>query len=250
MNIFEITQPKATANTKIYLDMDGVLADFFAEYAKLAGVTSGSYRDIPPAKADPTLDKMVGTDFFLRLPKFPTADNLVKLALKYSKVYNICSSPLRGDFKNSEHWKREWIKKNLNPQPAEIIITAQKERYAVNADGSPNILIDDRGSNIANWRAKGGIGIKYQADEDSLDIVATQLKNSYSKGKDMRAKELEVQESELDSLVNQQDKQTAKKASADKSGNVVGDLMKGLNSTIKNAPDYIGKSTSFWPGKK
>ena len=41
--------------TEIYLDMDGVLADFFAEYAKLAGVTSGSYRDIPPAKVDPTL---------------------------------------------------------------------------------------------------------------------------------------------------------------------------------------------------
>jgi len=172
---------RATSNTKIYLDMDGVLADFFAEYAKLAGVTSGSYRDIPPAKADPTLNKMIGTDFFLRLPKFPTADSLVKLALKYGKVYNICSSPLRGDHKNSEHWKREWIKKNLNPQPTEIIITGQKERHAVNTDGSPNILIDDRGSNIANWRAKGGIGIKYQADEDSLNIVAQGLAHAYGK---------------------------------------------------------------------
>ena len=172
---------RATENTKIYLDMDGVLANFFAEYAKLAGVTSGNYRDIPPAKADPTLDKMVGTDFFLRLPKFPTADGLVKLALKYGKVYNICSSPLRGDHKNSEHWKREWIKKNLHPQPSEIIITAQKERHAVNADGSPNILIDDRGSNIANWRAKGGIGIKYQADEDSLQLVAQGLAHVYGK---------------------------------------------------------------------
>jgi hypothetical protein len=172
---------RATSNTKIYLDMDGVLADFFAEYAKLAGVTSGSYRDIPPAKADPTLNKMIGTDFFLRLPKFPTADSLVKLALKYGKVYNICSSPLRGDHKNSEHWKREWIKKNLNPQPTEIIITGQKERHAVNTDGSPYILIDDRGSNIANWRAKGGIGIKYQADEDSLNIVAQGLAHAYGK---------------------------------------------------------------------
>ena len=172
---------RATDNTKIYLDMDGVLADFFAEYAKLAGVATGNYRDIPPAKADPTLDKMIGTDFFLRLPKFPTADNLVKLVLSYGKVYNICSSPLRGDHKNSEHWKREWIKKNLNPQPSEIIITGQKERHAVNADGSPNILIDDRGSNIANWRAKGGIGIKYQADEDSLDIVAKGLAHAYGR---------------------------------------------------------------------
>lgn len=172
---------RTNENTKIYIDMDGVLADFFAEYAKLAGIKSGNYRDIPPAKADPTLDKMVGTDFFVRLPKFPTADNLVNLALQYVKVYNICSSPLRGDHKNSEHWKREWIKKNLNPQPAEIIITGQKERHAVNPDGSPNILIDDRGTNIVAWRARGGIGIKYQADEDSLDTVVKGLQHAFGR---------------------------------------------------------------------
>lgn len=170
---------RATANTKIYLDMDGVLADFFTEYAKLAGIKSGNYRDIPPAKADPTLNKMVGTDFFVRLPKFSTADSLIQLALSYTKNYNICSSPLRGDHKNSEHWKREWIKKNLSPQPAEIVITGQKERHAVNPDGSPNILIDDRGTNIVAWRSRGGIGIKYQADEDSLDKVARGLAHVY-----------------------------------------------------------------------
>lgn len=170
---------RATENTKIYLDMDGVLADFFAEYAKLAGVKN--YRDIPPASADPTLNKMVGTDFFSRLPKFPTADNLVKLVLKYVKSYGICSSPLRGDFKNSEQHKRIWIRNHLRPQPAEIIITSQKEQHAVNADGSPNILIDDRGVNIVAWRARGGIGIKYQADEDSLDKVAKALTLVYGK---------------------------------------------------------------------
>ncbi len=171
---------RATENTKIYLDMDGVLADFFAEYAVLAGLPRGSsYRDIPPAKQDPTLNKMVGTDFFGRLPKFGTADNLVQLVLSYVPYYNICSSPLRGDHENSGNWKRVWIKKNLSPQPREIIITGQKERHAVNADGSPNILIDDRGTNIVAWRARGGIGIKYQADEDSLDVVAQGLAHAY-----------------------------------------------------------------------
>ena len=170
---------RATDNTKIYLDMDGVLADFFAEYAKLAGVTSGSYRDIPPAKADPTLDKMIGTDFFARLPMFPTAPNLIQLVLSYVPHYNICSSPLRGDHENSGKWKRVWIAKHLSPLPSDIIITGQKERHAVNPDGSPNILIDDRGTNIVAWRAKGGIGIKYQADEDSLDVVAKGLAHAY-----------------------------------------------------------------------
>lgn len=172
---------RATENTKIYLDMDGVLADFFAEYAKLAGIKSGNYRDIPPAKADPTLDKMIGTDFFARLPKFPTADNLVKMVLHYAPSYNICSSPLRGDHKNSEHYKRVWIKQHLSPQPKDIVITGQKERWAVNPDGSPNILIDDRGTNIVAWRARGGIGIKYQADENSLDVVAKGLAHAYGR---------------------------------------------------------------------
>jgi hypothetical protein len=170
---------KATPKTEIYLDMDGVLANFFHEYAKLAGVKT--YRDIPPASADPTLDKMIGTDFFSKLPKFPTTDAMVKLVLQYADHYNICSSPLRKDFDNSAKHKKIWLKQNLNPQPRDIIITSIKERHAVQPDGTPNILIDDRGTNIVAWRANGGIGIKYQADEDSLQMVQQELNKAYGK---------------------------------------------------------------------
>ena len=41
------------------------------------------------------------------------------------------------------------------------------------------VLIDDRGVNIVAWRARGGIGIKYQADEDSLNKVAKELAHIY-----------------------------------------------------------------------
>ena len=163
---------------EVYLDMDGVIADFFAEYAKLAGVENGNYRDIPPAKVDPTLDKMIGTDFFARLPKFPTADALVSMIVKTFGGYHICSSPLRGDHANSEKQKRIWIQHNLKQAPTNIIITPNKAKYAVQADGTPNILIDDRGSNISAWEAKGGVGIKYQADEDTLDTVMSGFKRA------------------------------------------------------------------------
>jgi len=163
---------------EVFLDMDGVLADFFAEYANLAGVKSGSYRDIPPAKADPTLQKMVGTDFFARLPKFPSTDSLVSMTVKMFGHYHICSSPLRGDFEGSEKYKKIWIKQHLNPQPVDILITPNKAKYAVQADGTPNILIDDRGSNISAWEAAGGVGIKYQADEDGLDVVLAGFKRA------------------------------------------------------------------------
>lgn len=167
---------KAKRNSTIYLDMDGVLADFFAEYAKLANVKT--YRDIPPAKVDPILDSIAGTDFFGRLPKFPTTDALVKMAISYAGSYSICSSPLRGDFENTEYWKRVWIKGNLNPQPQTIEITSNKPQHAV-TNGVPNILIDDKGSNVRAWIAAGGIGIKYQADEDSLDKVKRALDAIY-----------------------------------------------------------------------
>jgi hypothetical protein len=174
--LFEADAPtpvQEKSRTQVYLDMDGVLADFFEEYAKLAGnPKDGSgrynYRNIPAAKTDPTLNKMVGTDFFYRLPKFPTTDALVSLVVKIFGSYNICSSPLRGDHENSAVQKRRWLQDNLAVQPQEVIITPQKQKYAVQSDGTPNILIDDRGSNITAWEAAGGVGIKYQADEDSL----------------------------------------------------------------------------------
>jgi hypothetical protein len=67
--------------------------------------------------------------------------------------------------------KRAWIAENLNPQPRVIRITGRKGKYAKQQDGTPNILVDDRNSVLTEWEQSGGIGIKYQADEDGLDTV-------------------------------------------------------------------------------
>jgi hypothetical protein len=85
---------------------------------------------------------------------------------------------LRGDHEGSEKYKTLWIRKNLKTQPKNIYITPNKAKYAKQPDGTPNILIDDRGSNITAWEAKGGVGIKYQADEDGLDVVLKGFKRA------------------------------------------------------------------------
>jgi len=160
----------------VFLDMDGVIADFFSEYAKAAGVKDGNYRKIPRNRINPTLNAMKGTDFFNKLPKITTADQLVNLAVRYTGGdYSILSSPLRGDKDNSARWKKEWLKREMNIQPRNVIITSNKSAYAV-SNGVANILIDDHGSNIQKWNAAGGHGIKYQADEDSLQTVIDGLK--------------------------------------------------------------------------
>ena len=178
MRIYEINKTQRK-QPEVFLDMDGVLADFFAEYARLADMPAGStYRDVPPAKNDPTLNKMVGTDFFYRLPKFPVADSIVSMAVKLFGSYNICSSPLRGDHENSGVQKTRWLRENLAIQPRHIYIESRKEKHAVQSDGTPNILIDDRKDNIIRWEAAGGIGIKFQADEDGLDVITNGMRRA------------------------------------------------------------------------
>lgn len=178
MRIYEINKTQRK-QPEVFLDMDGVLADFFAEYARLAGMPAGStYRDVPPAKNDPTLNKMVGTDFFYRLPKFPVADSIVAMAVKLFGSYNICSSPLRGDHENSGVQKTRWLRENLSVQPKHIYIESRKEKHAVQSDGTPNVLIDDRKDNIIRWEAAGGIGIKFQADEDGLNVITDGMRRA------------------------------------------------------------------------
>ena len=175
-NLKTITEAQQSKPT-VYIDMDGVLSDFFTEYAKLAGIKDGDYRKIPSAKIDPTLNKMVGTDFFNRLPKIGTANKLIQLVTKFTGGdYSILSSPLRGDKDNSARWKKVWIARELPTQPKEVLVTGRKESYATQSNGVPNILIDDRGKNIERWKSAGGFGIKYQADENSLDVVVNGLK--------------------------------------------------------------------------
>ena len=101
------------------------------------------------------------------------------MAIQVFGSYNICSSPLRGDYENSEAMKKAWIAENLNPQPNQIIITPQKGKYAKQPDGTPNILVDDRNTVLTEWEQSGGIGIKYQADEDGLDTVARGLRRAF-----------------------------------------------------------------------
>jgi hypothetical protein len=100
------------------------------------------------------------------------------MAVKLFGSYNICSSPLRGDHENSGVQKTRWLRDNLAVQPKHIYIESRKEKHAVQSDGTPNILIDDRKDNIIRWEAAGGIGIKFQADEDGLDVITNGMRRA------------------------------------------------------------------------
>ena len=90
--------------------------------------------------------------------------------------YYINTSPLRDDMENSRKYKTKWLQKH-DFKPNDIIVTKRKESYAVDKKtGIPNILIDDRPKNLEKWVARGGFGIRYQANEDSIKVVEKGLK--------------------------------------------------------------------------
>ena len=162
----------------VYLDMDGVLADFFGGVEFLYGVehwkqlTNDKTKDLKKQ----VIDRITSTDFFAVLPKFPTADALIDMVKKFTGGnFSINTSPLRGDHENSAKYKKVWIQNNIE-QPDEIIVTGRKESYAKDkGTGTPNILIDDRPVNIQRWQDAGGYGILYQANRDPLSKVQKAL---------------------------------------------------------------------------
>ena len=164
----------------VYLDMDGVLADFFGGVEFLYGVehwkqlTNDKTKDLKKE----VIDRITGTDFFAVLPKFPTADALIDMVKKFTGgKFSINTSPLRGDHENSAKYKKVWISNNIE-QPDNIIVTGRKETYAKDkGTGTPNILIDDRPVNIQKWQAAGGYGILYQANRDQLTKVQKGLED-------------------------------------------------------------------------
>ena len=155
----EVTAKELSSDTEIYVDMDGVLVDFFGEWTKMMGVSD--WKQIK--NVDAALQKIRDTeDFWINLKPTPNADKLLGIIKKIKGEYNILSAPMTGD-PRVEPSKREWIKKNLTAfPPKKVIITVDKQKYATQPDGTPNILIDDFGKNIAKWEASGGVGFKHK----------------------------------------------------------------------------------------
>jgi 5'(3')-deoxyribonucleotidase len=143
---------------KVYLDMDGVLADFFGEWARLDG--KDHYKDIDNPQAKLELIRKHPT-FWVNLPMLPHARELIRTVKELFGEYYICSKPLEGD-PRSEPGKMAWIRDHLaDMPPAGVILTHNKAQHA-NTGNGPNILIDDYGVNVNAWKMAGGIALKYE----------------------------------------------------------------------------------------
>jgi len=148
-----------TSNT-IFLDMDGVLADFDKLVIEIFGAPFGHERSDEEEKQ--MWGELMKVDrLYLQLDLMPTARELWEKAHSYgAKVEVLTAIPRKATMPSAEVDKREWIAKHFGEATTVRIgpYSRDKWRHAKRAD----ILVDDRQSNITDWINRGeGIGIFY-----------------------------------------------------------------------------------------
>jgi 5'(3')-deoxyribonucleotidase len=173
----EMTEAEES-KSEVFVDMDGVLVDFFTEWAKLMNVKT--YRDIPKREIPKALKKIVDTpNFWENLPPLAGYKELLTAIKQMHGSYKILSSPLAND-PNVDPGKREWVNKHLGFfKPEKVIIDHNKSQYAKQPDGTPNILIDDYGKNVNAWKQAGGVAIKHHTSttNDTINQLKSILTN-------------------------------------------------------------------------
>ena len=152
---------------KIYLDMDGVIADFDKKYKELY--------NIAPKDADTykTFDKFFTTFIaerqFAKLDLMPDALLLINYLKSLSVPTEILSST-SSEKRDAEirEQKIEWLHKHNLTFPINLVPGKRLKRNFSNPN---SILIDDTAQNIDQWRAEGGVGILHTDAMTTIGIL-------------------------------------------------------------------------------
>lgn len=171
-----ITEFKYPSTPRVYLDMDGTLADYFGELERHHGVKH--WKDI--GKDDVKIEKIASKPgFFANLKPLSNAGKLIAGVLNIAGDYSILSSPLMSHVDQSTEEKQEWIERYMHKRPPqETVFSENKFKWATQPDGTPNVLIDDYEPNIKLWEAHGGIGLIYT--NESCENVLTRLQQVFN----------------------------------------------------------------------
>ena len=156
----------------VFLDMDGVLANFFEGVARLFGTASaalprgeydmGRCLGVPFAEID---RRVKGTPtFWSELPPYPWAKELLALFEFFPPGDSfILSHPWPGD-DNCCQGKLVWLARHYGVPGDRVIFTPHK--YLLAAPG--RLLIDDRPDECHRWRSLGGRACEFPAHHNQV----------------------------------------------------------------------------------
>ena len=148
---------------KVYLDMDGVLADFDQRFRDISGMEPREFENKYGRKAFwDLIDEENKVKFWVGIPTMPGAADLVDAVKDYN--YELLTSPSAK--KQSYLGKILWVKNHIGdvfPSKPRINFKKAKEKHLVKPQlAKTDILIDDREDTIGRWNVAGGTGIVYK----------------------------------------------------------------------------------------
>ena len=142
---------------RIFLDLDGVLADFVAGAARLHGkdpasVTTWDFFERWSLTAADFWNPL-GREFWANLPLTPEAHQIVALCEQAVGKENICLLTSPCDTDGCPEGKRDWVKKHLPDYRRRLLIGAAKEFCAT----PRSLLVDDHDANCKAFLLAGGV---------------------------------------------------------------------------------------------
>jgi len=169
----------------LYLDMDGVQADFFGAWSE--------YHNVPHWKSIKDREKEIEQlatssakevyDYFRNLKPLSGGQKVIDWLKTHKIPFTVLSAPLRGPYKEaSVKAKQDWLDEFNPGTSSDAIFTPDKFKYAV-SNGSPNVLVDDFGPYLKAWQDAGGIAVKHEDEHEmpnSSDATIKTLEKIYS----------------------------------------------------------------------
>lgn len=156
----------------IYLDMDGVVADFDKRFNDLSGMMPQDYVNKNGLNAFwDLIDEKHKVAFWRGIELMPGAEKLVKYVEQHPFEMLTAPSIKKQSIIGKGLWVKDKVGTLYSTKP-KVTYRSAKQKHTVKPNLTKfDILIDDKGSTIDNWNAAGGTGIFYQnADQVINDL--------------------------------------------------------------------------------
>jgi 5'(3')-deoxyribonucleotidase len=156
-------QPKL----QVFLDLDGVFADFDARVKRLTGKHPN---ELPRDR----LWKIINKDkrFFAELELIEGCLVLWEATKDLEPIF-LTGAPSSKTFQEQ---KREWVSRIFGP---EFLVHVVPKKLKQDFSGPHKVLIDDTPVNIEQWKARGGYGILHTGDHESTVKALKELLEVY-----------------------------------------------------------------------
>ena len=149
---------------QLYLDADGVLADFDAAAEQVLGERPSEYQRRHGVSAFwAAVEK--SPDFFARAPLMPDALVLFE-AVRHLDPIILTGLP-RGDWAAPQ--KARWAREHFPGTQIITCMAVDKPRYC----GGGDVLVDDQPRNERPWQNAGGVFILHKSAEETLRALAS-----------------------------------------------------------------------------